>query len=257
MLRIGKIPYTNLFPIYYYLEKMASEEYEFIEGVPSEINLYLQGGLVDVSPSSSIEFLRRPEDYIIIPGHSVSSAGPVGSILLFSKRPVETLEGLTVLYSYQSETSASLLRIILSSFYQIECPVESSDQTLYEGMKNHEAYLLIGDDALREALKWPDHYIYDLGDIWYRETGLPFVFALWMTRKSHREMVDSFVSDLDKAKSEALRNLPSIADAAPSRRWAAKEDLVAYWKRLSYNFDDKEKEGLELFRRYLLEMDLI
>jgi chorismate dehydratase len=257
MLRVGKIPYTNLFPIYYYLEEVASIEYDFIEGVPYEINRLLRDGLLDVSPSSSIEYLRRPERYMIIQGHSVSSTGPVGSILLFSKRPIETLGGLTVLYSNQSETSASLLKIILTRFYQIDCRYQGSDLTLHDGLSDHSAYLLIGDDALREALKWPGLFIYDLGDLWYRETGLPFVFALWIAGRGKKKEIESFKKDLDRARRLALNNLRTVARACPFRRWLDEEDLVAYWKGLSFDFDKKHMKGLELFRRYLKEMELI
>ncbi len=253
MLKIGKIPYTNLYPIYYYLEMTPGRKYEFVEGVPSDINGLIRKGRIDISPSSSIEYLRRPEKYIPVPGHSVSSEGPVGSILLFSRRPVETLEGFTVLYTRQSETSVALLRIVLSRFYQLQCSLKSSGLPLEEGLRNHSAYLLIGDDALREAHKWPNLYIYDLGDIWYRKTGLPFVFALWIANKGAGAELKSFITDLDEAKDRALRDLPKIARTCPFRKWLSEKGLMDYWRKLSYDLDDKHRQGLELFNKYLRE----
>ena len=42
-LRIGKIPYLNLFPFYYWLENFANgRNYEFIKGVPSEVNKLIE-----------------------------------------------------------------------------------------------------------------------------------------------------------------------------------------------------------------------
>ncbi len=256
MLKIGKISYTNLYPIYYFLEMTSGSKYEFTEGVPSVINSLLREERIDISPSSSIEYLRRPEKYILVPGHSVSSEGPVGSILLFSRRPVETLERFTVLYTRQSETSAALLRIVLSRFYQLQCSLKSSGLPLEEGLRDHSAYLLIGDDALREAHKYPNLYIYDLGDIWYRKTGLPFVFALWIANRGRGAELKSFITDLDEAKERALKYLPKVARTCPFRKWLSEEELMDYWRKLSYDLDDKHRQGLELFNKYLREMGI-
>ena len=90
--------------------------YEFVEGVPSALNYMLRMGEVDVSPSSSIEYLRHSDEYVIVEDHSISSMGPVGSIILLSGKPIEELNGLSVLTSSQSETSVALLEIILRKF---------------------------------------------------------------------------------------------------------------------------------------------
>ncbi|MCX7914455.1 MAG: hypothetical protein N2511_07710, partial [Thermodesulfovibrionales bacterium] len=103
-LRIGKIPYLNLLPIYYLVEKsLEPSNYEFIEGVPSKLNRMIREGFIDVSPSSSIEFLRNPDLYNIIKGHSISCEGCISSILLFSKLPIERLLGRKIYVTSQSE----------------------------------------------------------------------------------------------------------------------------------------------------------
>ncbi|MEK6527707.1 MAG: MqnA/MqnD/SBP family protein, partial [Nitrospirota bacterium] len=91
-LLIGKIPYANLFPVFYYLEnKCSHSNYKFVSGVPSGLNKLLRNGKIDISPSSSIEFLKYKDKYSIIPWLSVSSSGPIGSIFLFSTLPIESL----------------------------------------------------------------------------------------------------------------------------------------------------------------------
>jgi chorismate dehydratase len=187
-LLIGEIPYANLFPIFYMLKRGSDlSDYEFIEGPPAELNKKIREGLIDISPSSSIEYLRHRDLYEFIENHSISSRGPVGSILLFSKRPIESLGGLTVLTSSQSETSVALIQIVLKKFYELDCHFESSSKPLREALGSDAPYLLIGDEALRESRKWPGLYIYDLGDVWYKHTGLPFTFALWIARKACSE----------------------------------------------------------------------
>jgi chorismate dehydratase len=261
-LRIGKINYTNLFPVFSMLEKGADcSAYEFTEGVPSVVNRLLREGKIDVSPSSSIEYLRRKTLYTLLEGHSISSFGPIRSILLFSTTPIEALNGLTVLASSQSETSVALLDITLRKFYGFDCPLKSSQEPLSEAMKSYSAYLLIGDDAMREARMQPGLHTYDLGDIWYKKTGLPFVFALWIARNdccmNAPLLLERFRKDLDKAKDRALKNLKAIARESPIIPVLSEEELVSYWRGISYDLNDEHKKGLVLFRKYAAELKLI
>ncbi len=261
-LRIGRIAYANLFPIFYTLEKeFDCSAYEFIDGVPSAVNRMISAGEIDISPSSSIEYLRNSDRYLLIENHSISSRGPVRSIFLFSKRPVETLGGLTVLVTSQSETSVALLRIILNKFYGQECLFTSTSAPIGEVMRSNVAYLLIGDDALAEARKWPELHIYDLGDLWYKHTGLPFTFALWIMRKGccagEPDLLEKFRSDLDASKAIALKNLGRIAAASPLKGLLSEEELVAYWQGISYDYNEEHKKGFDLFRRYALQLGLV
>lgn len=267
LLRIGKIAYTNLFPIFYMLEKGNLSEYEIIEGFPSALNRMLRNGEIDISPSSSIEYLRYPDKYSIIEDHSISSKGPVRSIFLFSKRPIEELEGMTILTTSQSETSVALLDIILKKFYKIACSSQPINGLPDLRSNEKEAFLLIGDDALKAKKTIFDMYVYDLGEVWYKHTGLPFVFALWIARKDcsikKAELFERFVHDLNMAKESAMNNLNEIA-----QEWKllllshhslviSEEELVSYWKGISYDFGDEHRKGLEMFRKYSEELGLL
>src|SRR4030067_2301920 len=151
-LKIGKIPYANLFPIFYMLQRECDcSGYEFIEGVPSPLNRLLRSGKIDISPASSVEYLRCESQYTLVEGHSISSKGPIGSILLFSKKPIEELGGKTVHVSSQAAASVALLGIILRKFYKIGCPLRPTDRSADSVIDKADAYLLIGDDALKAA----------------------------------------------------------------------------------------------------------
>ena len=260
---IGRIPYANVFPIFYVLDhEVECSQYTFVEGVPSRLNRMLRDGEVDISPSSSIEYLRNPGRYKIISNHSISSSGPVGSILLFSHKPVQDLEGAVVFASSQSETSVALLKIILRRFYGLSAPVKAVPNPIQSGTGG-AAFLLIGDDALRQrAAHHPSPiahspFVYDLGEIWYLQTGLPFVFALWTVRNDipdKKELVDRFTRDLDRAKESALRKLPEIARYAPIWSFMTEEEILSYWKKLDYELSVEHKKGLALFDEYRKEV---
>jgi chorismate dehydratase len=278
-LRIGKIPYTNLFPVYRTLQdEFDCSGYEFVEGYPSELNRMLKRGEIDVSPSSSIEYLRDEEAYTYIDGLSISSMGPVKSILLFSRVPMESLDGHEIFATHQSETSVALLRIILSEFYGINCEVKVTSKPVEEAIAEHSAYLSIGDEALRVSsgahhmeLEMQDanyelctidnqlFYIYDLGELWFVNTALPFVFALWILKK-----------DLAGRKGETLRRL--VGDIRAAHRRATErfqelsripglvlppEEIVPYWEGIDYDLSEDCLKGLWLFRDYLRKLNLL
>ena len=280
-LKIGKIPYANLFPVYHYLEKENKHSiYRFINGMPSSLNKMLRDGKLDVSPSSSIEYLRHKDKYSIIPWFSVSSDGPVGSIFLFSKLPIEALDKKTIAVSSHSETSVALLKIVLKDFLSLHCKFRKVEGgSPKKNLKSFSACLFIGDEAMREAKKIraqsTEHrlqkiknlssefcflgsesvtYIYDLGELWFKHTGLPFVFALWIVRKKSlsqkRELIKELFLDLIAAKRYASKKFSLIARHAPQRKWLSAKELINYWKGISYDFTDKHMEGLRLFEKY-------
>ena len=264
-LRIGEIPYANLFPIFYTLKKdYDCSVYEFVEGVPSKLNKLLRDGAIDLSPSSSIEYLKNPSLYRIIEGHSISSRGPVGSILLFTSKFIDDLGGTVIHVSSQSETSIALLDIILRKFYNMECELRVSESPEKSGTAS---FLLIGDDALKYSTQERrdsgvgERLVYDLGEIWYQKTGLPFVFALWIARaeiyEKNGELLDRFTKDLDSAKSTALKNLSGLAAHSPMTAFMLEKDILAYWNKLDYELTDEHKKGLELFRQYLKELSYL
>ena len=261
-LHIGKIPYANLFPIFYMLGKQGSNaHYTIVEGVPSELNRKLRDGIIDISPSSSIEHLRHPDKYDVIRNHSISADGPIKSIFLFSRTPVEALDGQIILTSSQSETSVALVEIICRKFYNLACTFVSSSEPIADALRSHPAYLLIGDDAISQSRRWPDLHIYDLGSVWKQHTGLPFTYALWLVRKEcvaeSPEALAEFMTDLDTAKELSRARLKEVAEAWPLKDMLSTSDLIAYWEGISYDLTDGHLKGLALFRQYAEELGLL
>lgn len=246
-LTVGHITYANCVPFFHYLPE-AGFSGRIVEGVPAELNRLLAEGAIDVSPSSSFEYACRWSDYLLLPGHSISSCGPVRSVLLFSARPIETLEGCEIALTGESATSVNLLRILLAEFYgfsrvTFRVPARPVEELMAEGAPA----LLIGDRALRASFAASGH-VYDLGELWYRFTGLPFVFALWILRReaaqSKREEVASLLQQLTQSRTRAFAALESVAAATPERHWMSEADLVAYWRCMSYELDERHLSGL-------------
>jgi chorismate dehydratase len=274
-LRIGKISFANLYPVFRMLEgDLGREGYEIVQGYPSALNRMLRQGSLDVSPSSSIEYLRHEDMYSYIQGHSISSKGPVGSILLFSRKPIESLGGEEVFTTHQSETSAALLKVILGKFYSLACAFKTTEEPFEKAVASHAAYLSIGDEALRASRKAGQdtgaaprrgkigggvYYIYDLGDLWHRNTALPVTFALWIVRKDlpegKKRLFEKFRADLERTgllmqeRFDDMAREPGLVLPPP--------EMAEYWRGIYYGLDEECLRGLELLRRYLLELNLL
>src|SRR5690606_3269823 len=93
MIRLGHIEYSNCVPVHALLLERGAEGVELVRDIPSRLNAALARGDIDVAPCSSIEYARHADEYSILPGHAIGSAGAVQSILLESRMPLAALDG--------------------------------------------------------------------------------------------------------------------------------------------------------------------
>lgn len=261
MLKIGEIEYANCTPLFHELrEQFPCSGYEFVTGVPAALNRLLLAGEIDVCPSSSIEYAYHPERYSILPQLSISSVGPVASVLLFSVMPVEKLDGCKIRLSSESATSVNLLKILIAQRFGCSCNYETAGPgaAIIDG--DVSALLLIGDSALRTSMEKTELFVYDLGELWQSWTGLPFVFALWLCRNEVAEGAElkELTRQLIKAKNLVPDNLERIAACAKEYSWVGRDRLLAYWRdNISYQLDQPAQAGLELYYAKCFEGGLI
>jgi len=261
-LKIGEIGYANCFPLFSVLkDSFDCKGYRFVPGIPADLNRKLNAGKIDVSPSSSIEYAKSFQKYVILPDLSISAVDAVKSVLLFSRIPIFNLNGQPVALTKESDTSVALLQIILNKFYGFRNVFIRSSQSLKETLATFPAMLIIGDSALKEAAERRDLFVYDLGTLWYKFTSLPFVFALWILRKEvadkYPREVAGLVSSLIEAKIIARGSLDSHADKCGYMEWMGHDQLVDYWRAISYDLSSTHLESLKLFYSYAAEIGIL
>lgn len=249
---VGHIPFLNCVPCFQFL-KQSGFVGGLVSGVPSALNSMLQQGELDISPSSSFEYAQHWQDYLLLPGHSISSAGKIKSVLLFSPVELSALEGRKIAITGESATSINLLRVILREFVGLE---EFADSVPNEPVENliarQEPALLIGDRALRAAAAQPAGMkIFDLGELWYQQTGLPFVYALWMIR---RESLGAYAAELENLSDQlwqsyeiVMQNPKVVAALYTADTGLNVGQIVDYWNGIDYRLEDRHLEGLHLF----------
>ncbi len=261
-LRIGQIDYANCTPIFNTLQKYFDcSHYRFIRGVPAVLNEMLSRDEIDVCPSSSIVYGFSPERYCLLPELSISSIGPVKSVLLFSRFPLEALNNQTIGLTAESATSVNLLRIILAKQYGFVNHFQRFDLSLDKALESFSAVLLIGDRALKGAARNSGVHVYDLGELWYSFTGRPFVFALWIVTQEaaehKRSLVRALSADLIESKCRAYESYEEIAADCRELAWISSSALVDYWRTISYDLTSDHLEGVQAFYRYAAELGIL
>ena len=256
MLRLGRIPWINCYPVYAAIDRgLVPVEAELITGTAADLNDLLAAGELDVSVVSAVEYARNAAAYHLLPDLAITSDGPVHSVVLFSRRPVHELDGATVLRTSSSRTSVLLLELLCRHRFRVRpkfatVRAESSDLEALRGFP-HEAVLVIGDAALMLASEGRYPYVVDLGSAWKDWTGLPFVFAVWAARREadHRA-VQSVHQALLSSRAWGLAHLDELADAASANTGISRPVCRAYLGDLDYALSYRHLAGLtDFFRR--------
>jgi chorismate dehydratase len=233
-MRIGRISYVNMAPIFFGLQADVEE----VSGVPTDLNERLLAGEIDLAPISSIEYGRHAERLRILPRLCVSSEGAVDSIQLVSRAPLASVTSVAV--TPESATSAVLVRVLLPEAEQVPLDEEA------------DAKLLIGDAALKSMFEDPTPH-FDLGRLWLERTGLPMVYAVFACADPPAdgiaELEGCFLSALRSNRAEPER----LAREASERYGYPPGFLARYFEKLRYRFGPRERAGVLSFFELAVE----
>ena len=266
MLRVGRIPYINCYPVYGAIDrKIVRLNATVVDGVPTTLNAMMAAGSLDVSVVSAVEYARDAEQYLLLPDLAITSDGPVRSVMLFSRVPASELGGRRVLVSRSSMTSVELVRLLFENVWHAKPDFVPADAEVPDvagfGDEPHTARLVIGDAALvlnaarhgDAAADTAPHYpfAYDLGEAWKAWTGLPFVFAVWVAQRA-TPVADSLPAhaSLIASRDWGLAHLDVLAAQAHAATGVGEGECLEYLSGLDYRLSYKHLAGLtEFFRR--------
>lgn len=236
-IRVGAVSYLNTKPLIYGFEQgMMKDEIDLIIDYPANIAAALLNDEIDIG-LVPVAILPEMKEYYIIGDHCIGAEGEVFSVCLFSEVPLEQVE--TVLLDYQSRTSVKLAQVLMKEFWKIDPVLKIADPDFRSFIAGTTAAVVIGDRALEQ--RKISAYQYDLGLAWKQYTGLPFVFAAWISNKPLNE---AFVNEFNKANDIGLENIDAIVLSNPYPLF----DLEKYYREyISYNLTNDKREGLSLF----------
>ena len=267
LVRLGYIDYLNLLPVYYGLETGRTNlDGVLVAGPPTRVNALYHRGLLDVAPISSIEYARGAGDDVLLPGLSVCAWGHVQSILLFSRRSPDRLNGATVSFTASSATSVALAQVLLRRYWRVEFKARTDPPDLDRMLAHADAALLIGDDALRAglqvgALPWCEAassrrgfrqgealVVTDLGAVWWEYRGLPMVYAVFAAHGSEPLALEEAQESLHRSQAEAAADTAGLLHLASDSRGFSPELVASYLLgSIRHGLGPVERQGLLAF----------
>lgn len=235
--------YLNTKPLIYGIEKgMIKDEADLLIDYPSRIASMLLEDTIDVG-LVPVAIIPEMKEYHIISDYCIGSVGAVASVCLFSEVPLHKIE--TVLLDYQSRTSVALLKVLIKNFWKIDVAFEETSGDFQSKISGTSAGLVIGDRALQQRKISP--FIYDLGDEWEKFTGLPFVFAAWI---SNKKLDADFIKHFNEANAFGLHKIDEVVNENPYGIF----DLHHYYNDcISFDLNESKMNGLKLFLEKLVK----
>ena len=249
-IRVGAVNYLNTKPLIYNLAELAPNV-ELSLDLPSRLADDLAAARLDVALIPCIEFFHDPA-YSIVSDACIACRGPVYSVKLFSRTPIERIETLAL--DEGSRTSVALVRILLKERFGVEPRLEPLPIGASAADAQTDAVLLIGDRAMRSP-GGPYAAVWDLGDEWCRWAELPFVFAMW-TARAGVELGD-LGDALSAARDAGLAHLEEIAAVEAAPLGLSRPECVSYLRdNLYFHLGPRELRGLDLFYRHAQKLGL-
>jgi chorismate dehydratase len=239
----------------------------------------LRSRAADVAIIPAIEY-ERIDNLVMLPGMAVAAKSEVRSILVVSKKPIELAKRIAL--DTSSRSSVALVRILAAEHWRIKPEFVDARPNAAEMLENADAALIIGDPALRIAVKMdqlagkvpstksccqgdasdmpvPGHesiFVYDVAHEWQEMTGKPCVLAIWAGRRE--AITPEVVADFLASKEYGMARIPEIADAASLKLELPAKDLEKYLaENINFDLDAENIEGLNLYYQKAAALGLI
>lgn len=191
-------------------------------------------------PVAAIPTIKTP---FIISDYCIGTEGAVKTVCIYAAQPIENLTDIYL--DFHSRTSVQLTKILLQKYWQLSPNLLDSQEGYIEKIEGTTGALVIGDRAIGLEKRFP--FVYDLGAVWEQFTGLPFVFAAWVSNKA---LPAAFIQEFNEALAYGLARIPELLLLLPIPN--QQFDLEQYFtKNIKYNLDQPKKEALALFLKHL------
>jgi chorismate dehydratase len=245
--KITAVSYLNTKPLLFGL--VTSDLANSIDlelDIPSECARKLASGEVDLGlvPVAVIPEIPGAR---IISDFCIGSDGEVATVCVFADCPIEKLTHLYL--DFHSRTSVQLVQILMRDYWKVSPKFVPADEGFLEKIGGTTGALVIGDRTI--GLEKIHPYVYDLGQAWKAHTGLPFVFAAWV---SNRDLPAGFSEKFNEVIRRGVSAIPQLMYLLQSPH--PDFDLRKYFtENISYELDQAKRKGLELFLSLLSEAD--
>lgn len=243
LLRLSAVSYLNTKPFIYGIYRSPlAEEISLSLDIPSVCARKLLSGEADLALTPVAIIPELPQAHLIS-DYCIGSTGAVQTVCIFSEKPLHEVKRLFL--DFHSRTSVRLAQWLCREYWQLEPEYLPAAEGFEMQIRDDTAGLVIGDRAIGLAQRFP--YVYDLGEAWTAWTGLPFVFAAWV---SVRPLPPDLVRRFNEALELGLAHLPELTHILPTMPPGF--DLEAYYREnISYELDEAKWTALNRFLTHL------
>lgn len=254
--RVGAVAYLNTKPLIYGLEDRLGDFGSLHLELPSRLATQMQEGRLDVGLIPVVEYLRNRPSYRLISNAGIACQGPVWSVRILFRVEPERVRTLGI--DEGSRTSVALSQVLFASRWNrlpelIPFPIGTKPDECPA-----DAVLVIGDRAMNPERYRSDFYLdWDLGEQWYLETGLPFVFAMWVARNNdfdNRRMIESLESSRDAGCDRVEEIIDKYAEGYGLSEQACRDYLTRY---LRFRIGTAELAGLAEYTKRCESLGLV
>lgn len=234
-IHISLVSYLNSYPFHYGLLNAEDSQLRNPEIVPpaqcaenfrtgkSNIALVPVGALPDM------------DSYKIIEPFCIGACGAVKSVFLQSCVSLNSIKSIA--FDPSSRSSNLLTKVLCKNAWNIH-------PTFIEGEVEADARVIIGDRALKNANAFPISF--DLAKEWKKKFNLPFVFAVWITKK---DISESTIKNLNAALELGVNNIHSAIQKFGSASLNQEEATLYLEENIAFRMDSDAKEAMDLFLR--------
>ena len=244
MYKISVVSYLNTKPFLHGLRHTSiKDKIKISQETPAQCAQKLLSGDIDIGlvPVAVIPQLKNPH---IVSPFCIGANGNVKTVCLFSEVPINQIN--TIYLDYQSRTSVLLVQVLMKEFWKKEVTFLPALEGYENKIQHNVAAVIIGDRAIASLGKYK--YEFDLSLAWKQHTGLPFVFAAWVSNKVIQQ---DFLDELNAALQIGLSNRNQLLHQYKTYN-SAIFSVKDYWnKNLQYELDTPKKQALELFLKKL------
>jgi len=238
-LRITAVSYLNTKPLLYgLLNHPIARQIDLQLDIPSVCAEKLETGQVDLGliPVAAIPNLSSP---YLVSDYCIGSEGAVKTVGIYADVPLDQLD--TLYLDFHSRTSVALTKLLLRDHWALTPVILPAEEGFIERIGGPTGALVIGDRTI--GLEEKHTYFYDLGQAWKDHTGLPFVFAAWI---SNRPLDPTFVAAFNEALAQGVAKVPELMYLLPSPDPSF--DLEAYYTRhISYDLNYPKRLAMSRF----------
>lgn len=161
----------------------------------SQVAGLTSAGRLDITPMATVDWLRSSGAWTRLGPWGIAFRGQAGSVLFFSDRPIEHLDGADIAVCDETTTSVRVLEAILVGKYGLRI---GNWRRNVDVKDDRTPRLLIQNQAVEERQRRRFSYVYDLGQEWWSWQGTPIVSAVWV----HRAEIDPMLVALQRQRLE-------------------------------------------------------